>query len=63
MAREERIVFPAALNALRSENWADIALQLAGRYGSLSRTLKRNSAHSGENILEMEEEAEAERPD
>jgi hypothetical protein len=37
MATEERIVFPAVLNALRSEDWTDIALQLAGRYGSLSR--------------------------
>jgi hypothetical protein len=24
------------MNALRSEDWADIALQLGGRYGSLS---------------------------
>jgi hemerythrin-like domain-containing protein len=64
MAMEERIVFPAVLNALRPEDWADIALQLADRYGSLSQpdfeekfsTLRRN-------ILEMEEEAEAKRPD
>jgi hemerythrin-like domain-containing protein len=64
MAMEERIVFPAVLNALRPQDWADIALQLADRYGSLSQpdfeekfsTLRRN-------ILEMEEEAEAKRPD
>jgi hemerythrin-like domain-containing protein len=63
MAREERVVFPAMLNTLWPEDWADIALQLADRYGPLSRpdfeekfsTLRRN-------ILEMEEEAEAERP-
>jgi hemerythrin-like domain-containing protein len=63
MAREERVVFPAMLNTLRPEDWADIALQLADRYGPLSQpdfeekfsTLRRN-------ILEMEEEAEAERP-
>jgi hemerythrin-like domain-containing protein len=63
MAMEERVVFPAVLNALRPEDWADIALQLADRYGPLHQpdfdekfsTLRRN-------ILEMEEEAEAERP-
>jgi hemerythrin-like domain-containing protein len=64
MAMEERIVFPAVLNALQPEDWADIALQLADRYGPLSQpdfeekfnTLRRN-------ILEMAEEAEAERSD
>ena len=64
MAVEERVVFPAVLNALRPEDWADIVVQLADRYGPLSQpdfeekfsTLRRN-------ILEMEEEAEAERPD
>jgi hemerythrin-like domain-containing protein len=35
MATEERVVFPAALNALRPEDWADIALQLADRYDTL----------------------------
>lgn len=60
---EERVLFPAVLNALRPEDWADVALQLADRYGSLDQwefegkfsTLRRN-------ILEMEEQAEAERP-
>jgi hemerythrin-like domain-containing protein len=59
MAMEERVVFPAVLNALRPEDWADIARQLADRYGPLHQpdfdekfsTLRRN-------ILEMEEEAE-----
>ena len=63
MAMEERVVFPAVLNALLPGDWADIALQLANRYGPISQpdfeekfsTLRRN-------ILEMEEEAEAERP-
>jgi hemerythrin-like domain-containing protein len=63
MAWEERVVFPAMGNTLSPEDWADIALQLAGRYGPLSQldfeekfsTLRRN-------ILEMEEEAEADRP-
>ena len=47
----------------RVEDWADIAVQLADRYGPPSQpdfeekfsTLRRN-------ILDMEEEAEAERP-
>src|SRR5215467_1294188 len=63
MAMEERVVFPAALKALRAEDWADIALKLADRYDPFYQpgfeekfnTLQRN-------ILEMEEEAEAERP-
>ena len=64
MAKEERVVFPAVLNALRPEDWADIALKLADRFGPPSEpdfeeqfsTLRRN-------ILELEEAAEAERPD
>jgi hemerythrin-like domain-containing protein len=64
MAMEERVVFPAVLNALRPEDWADIALKLANRFGPPSEpdfeeqfsTLRRN-------ILELEEAAEAERPD
>ena len=62
MVMEERVVFPAALNALRPEDWADIALKWADRYDPFYQpgfeqkfnTLRRN-------ILEMEEEAEAER--
>jgi hemerythrin-like domain-containing protein len=64
MAMEERVVFPAVINALLPEDWAGITLQLADRYGPLSEpdfeekfsTLRRN-------ILEMEAEAAAERPD
>jgi len=64
MAMEERVVFPAALNALRPEDWADIALKLADRYDTfhqLGFEEKFNKARR--NILKMEEEAEAERPD
>jgi hypothetical protein len=54
----------AALKALRSEDWADIALKMADRYDPFYQpgfeqkfnTLRRN-------ILEMEAEAEAERAD
>jgi hemerythrin-like domain-containing protein len=64
MAMEERIVFPAALNALRPEDWAGIALKLTDRHDPFYQpgfeqkfnTLRRN-------ILEMEEEAETERSD
>ena len=64
MAMEESVVFPAMLKALRPEDWADITLQLADRYGPPAQpdfeekfsTLRRN-------ILEMEEQAEAERPE
>ena len=35
MEMEERIFFPAALNALRPEDWADIALKLANRHDPL----------------------------
>ncbi|MGB6543183.1 MAG: hemerythrin domain-containing protein [Xanthobacteraceae bacterium] len=38
MAMEERVVFPAVIKALRSEDWADIALQLADRYGPPSES-------------------------
>lgn len=63
MAMEERVVFPAVVKALRPEDWEDIVLQLADRYGSPSQpdfeeqfsTLRRN-------ILDMERQAEAERP-
>ena len=64
MAMEERVVFPAALNALRPEDWASIALKLADRddpfyqlgFEEKFNTLRRN-------ILEMEEEVEAARAD
>jgi len=64
MVMEERVVFPAVLKALQPEDWADIALKLADRYGPPSEpdfeekfsTLRRN-------ILELEETAEAERSD
>ena len=52
MAIEERIVFPAVLNALRQKT-GQISLckwpTATARF--LSRTLKRNSAHSGETSL------------
>jgi hemerythrin-like domain-containing protein len=64
MAMEERIVFPAVLNALGVEDWAEIALQLADRYGPLSQPdFEEKFSTIRRNILDMEEEAEAKRPD
>ena len=64
MAMEERVVFPAALNALRAEDWADIALKLADRYDPFYQPgFEEKFNRLRRNILKMEEEAEAERPD
>jgi hemerythrin-like domain-containing protein len=63
MAMEERVVFPAVLDTLRPEDWADIALKLADRYGPPSEPdFEEKFSTQRRNILEMEEEAEAERP-
>jgi hypothetical protein len=57
-------VFPAVLNALGVEDWADIAMQLADRYGPLSQPdFEEKFSTIRRNILDMEEEAEAKRPD
>jgi hemerythrin-like domain-containing protein len=62
MTMEERVVFPAALSALRPEDWADIAKKLADRddpfyqpgFEEKFKTLRQN-------ILKMEAEAKAQR--
>jgi hemerythrin-like domain-containing protein len=62
MAMEERIVFPAALDALRPEDWADIALRLADRDDPFYQAgFEQKFNRLRRNILKMEEEAEAER--
>jgi hemerythrin-like domain-containing protein len=49
MAMEERVVFPVVLNALRTEDWADIALKLGDQDDPFyQRGLERNSTRSGE---------------
>ena len=58
MAMEERLVFPAALNALRPADWAEIALKLADRHDPLKPSLDENFNTLRRNILELEEEAE-----
>ena len=63
MAMEERVVFPAALDALRPEDWADIALRLADRYDPFYQAgFDEKFNKLRRNILKMEEETEAERP-
>ena len=64
MEMEERIFFPAALNALRPEDWADIALKLADRQDPLCEPgLEEKFSMLRRKILEMEDEAEAQRLD
>ena len=59
MAMEERLVFPAALKALRPADWAEIALKLADRHDPLSQpSVDENFNTLRRNILELEEEAE-----
>jgi len=62
MAMEERVVFPAALDALRPEDWADIALRLADRDDPFYQAgFEEKFNKLRRNILKMEEEAETER--
>jgi hemerythrin-like domain-containing protein len=64
MAMEERVVFPAALNALRPKDWADIAVKLGGRDDPFNLPdFEQKFNRLRRNIREMEEEAEAERAD
>ena len=63
MTKEERVVFPAALNALRPEDWADIALRLADRDDPFYQAgFEEKFNKLRRNILKMKEETEAERP-
>ena len=64
VAMEERVVFPAALNALQPQDWADIALKLADRYDTFNQLgFEEKFNKARRSILEMEDEAQAERPD
>ena len=64
MAKEERLLFPAALNALLPADWAEIALKLTDRRDPLSQPrLEEKFNTLRRNILKLEEEAEeARRP-
>ncbi len=62
MAMEERVVFPAALKALRASDWAEIALRLANREDPLSQpVLEEKFNMLRRKIVELEDEAEAAR--
>ena len=62
MAMEEAVVFPAMLKALHPKDWADVALKLADRYDPFYRPEFEEKFNAWRrNILEMEEEAEADR--
>jgi hemerythrin-like domain-containing protein len=62
MAMEERMVFQAALNALRASDWAEIALKLADREDPLSQPeAEAKFSALRRKIIELENEAEAAR--
>ena len=64
MEMEERIFFPAALNAVQPKDWADIALKLADRRDPLYEPgLEQKFNMLRRKILELEAEADAERLD
>jgi hemerythrin-like domain-containing protein len=61
-AMKERMVFSAALNALRPSDWAEIALKLADREDPLSQPeLEEKFNTLRRKIVELENEAEAAR--
>ena len=63
IATEERDFFPAAVEALERQEWAEIASRLTNRKNPLfSETVEERFDAVRRHILEMEEEAEAERP-
>jgi hemerythrin-like domain-containing protein len=62
MAKEERVVFPAALNALRPEDWAGIARKLTDRHDPFHQPgFEQKFNARRRDILGMEEQAEKER--
>ena len=64
MTMEERVVFPTVLNALQPQDWADVALKMADRSDPFHHpSFEEKFNRLRRNILKMEEEAEAERPD
>jgi hypothetical protein len=63
MAKEESVLFPAALTALQPADWAEVALQLADRFDPLNQpSLEEKYDALRRTILKLEDEAEAERP-
>lgn len=59
---EDKEVFPAIVETLRPEDWADIALKIADRYGPLSEAdFEEQFSTLRRNILDLEAEAAARR--
>ena len=64
MAMEEHVVFPAVLNALQPQDWADVALKMANHSDAFYQSgFKEKFNRLHRNILKMEEEAGVERAD
>jgi hemerythrin-like domain-containing protein len=62
IALEEEVVFPAIVDTLQPEDWADVALTLADRYGPPSAAdFEEQFSTLRRNILELEEAAVARR--
>lgn len=62
IALEDQEVFPAIVETLRSEDWADIALKIADRYGPPSKAdFEEQFSTVRRNILNLEAEAAARR--
>ena len=58
IALEDEVVFPAITSSLKPEDWADIALKIADRYGPPSRAdFEEQFSTFRRNILELEEAA------
>jgi len=62
MAREERDFFPAAIKALQPQDWVEIASRLTDRSDPLfSEVVEERFEVVRRHILQLEQEAEAER--
>src|SRR6516225_6030400 len=62
IALEDEVVFPAILSSLHPEDWADIALKIADRYGPPSEAdFEEQFSTLRRDILELEEAAVARR--
>ncbi len=61
MAMEERVLFPSAVRALRSEDWAEIRAKLTARKDPLDTALEAKYRVLRYLILQWEQEAESER--
>src|SRR5262249_26158085 len=62
IALEDKVIFPAIVEALQAGDWADIALIMADRYGPPSQAdFEEQFSTLRRNILELEEAALARR--